>query len=200
MIKAFLFDYDGVITPGVDVALPSKRLAANTGIPVEKASEVIKNIWADYSTGKTTASQVWKHIENELGLTIPEDKRNIWHTWDELMPLPAMLELVKQLKDAGYPVGLVSNVFKDTADIIREHGGYDGFDFLILSCEVGARKPDPAMYEAALAKLPSISPSEIVYLDDREQLTLAASELGFQSIYVTDHQAAIKRAQELLGA
>lgn len=198
MIKAFLFDYDGVITPGVNVKLPAERLASNVGISVDKASELIVSIWNGYSTGALTTDEMWSSIESQLGFTVNSKQRNIWHTWDELTPIPFMVDFVKELHASGYPVGLVSNVFQDTAELIRKNGGYEAFDFLVLSCEVGARKPEPLMYETALRKLDDVKPGEVMYLDDREHLTIAASKLGLHSIYVTDQVEAIKEVRQLI--
>lgn len=178
--------------------LPAKRLANNVGIAENSATEIIKSIWDDYSTGKSTSDDVWNSIENQLGSKISSEKRNIWHTREELKPLPYMLEFVHELKSMGYQVGLLSNVFKETADIIRENGGYDNFDFTILSCEVGARKPEREVYAASMKKLPGIQPEEVLFLDDREHCILGAKDFGLQTIHVTDHRAAIKQVDYML--
>jgi len=200
MIKAFLFDYDGVISQGVDVTLPAKRLAHNVGISEARAAEVIKSIWNDYSTGRLSSNDAWNSIEDQLGTNIPDEKRNIWRTRDELKPLPYMLEFVNGLKSKGYRAGLLSNVFKDTADMIRESGGYDSFDFTILSCEVGARKPDAKVYAMAMKELPGIQPNEVLFLDDREHCILGAKEFGLQTIHVTDHKVAIEQVNRLINS
>jgi HAD superfamily hydrolase (TIGR01509 family) len=198
MIKAFLFDYDGVITAGVKDNVPATRLANNLGIPIEKTSEWIISIWDGFSTGKLTEQEAWQKIEEQHGQPISLEQRDIWYTWEELQPLPEMLELVRMLKARGYTIGLLSNVLPVTAQLIRQNGGYDEFDFLVLSCEVGARKPASLVYETALANLEGIEPEEVVYLDDREPLAIAASKLGVRGIYVTDHDEAIKDVQQLI--
>jgi HAD superfamily hydrolase (TIGR01509 family) len=60
------------------------------------------------------------------------------------------------------------------------------FDHLILSCEVRAIKPDPAIYKRCLSDL-GTPPGETLFLDDREKNIVAAQTLGivglsFQSI------------------
>lgn len=200
MIRAFLFDYDGVISQGVDVMLPAERLANNIGISEDEANALIKSIWGDYSTGRSSSDEVWSTIESQLNAKVPKEKRNIWHTWNELEPLPYMLDYVSGLKQKGYRVGLLSNVFKETADIIRDNGGYSIFDFTILSCEVGARKPEREVYTAAMKKLPGIQPEEVLFLDDREHCIVGAKEFGLQTIHVTDHKEAIEQANNLLSA
>lgn len=198
MIKAFLFDYDGVISQGVDVTLPAKRLAHNVGVTEASAVEIIKSIWDDYSTGRSTSDEVWKNIEDQLDAKVPEDKRDIWHTWDELKPLPFMLDFVEELQSKGYPVGLLSNVFKETADIICSNHGYDSFSFTILSCDAGYRKPDPKIYRLAMEKLPGIKTDEVLFLDDREHCILGAKDFGLQTIHVTDHMVAIEQVRHLI--
>lgn len=129
MIKAFLFDYDGVITAGVEDNIPAKRLAHNLSISFEKASEMIIGIWDGFSIGKLTESEVWQKFEQQYGRPIGQSQRDIWYTWKELTPLPEMIKLVQKLKANGYIVGLISNALPQTATIIRKHGGYDTFDF-----------------------------------------------------------------------
>jgi HAD superfamily hydrolase (TIGR01509 family) len=198
MIKAFLFDYDGVMTAGVDDKTPSEKLAKALGVTVEKASEWIMNVWAPYSCGLATEVETWNGIEAQYGQPIGPNQRDIWFKWEELTPLPEMVELIKQVKAAGYKVGIVSNVFKETAEIIRSHGGYEHFDFVVLSYEVGSRKPEAKIYEAALAHLDGIAANEVIFLDDRERGTVGAEQLGIQTIQVTDHAKAIEQVQELI--
>ena len=198
MIKAFLFDYDGVISQGVDVTLPAKRLAHNVGVTEASAVEIIKSIWDDYSTGKSTSDEIWESIESQLGSKVPTDKRDIWHTWDELKPLPFMLDFVNELQSKGYPVGLVSNVFKETADMIRKNHGYESFSFTILSCDTGYRKPDHEIYRLAMEKLPDTNPDEVLFLDDREHCILGAKDFGLQTIHVTDPMAATEQVRRFI--
>lgn len=200
MIKAILFDYDGVMTAGVEDGIPSRRLAKELGITYEKASEWIMNAWDEYSTGRATEEETWNTIESQYGQPIGPSQRDIWYTWEELTPLPEMVDLVKQVKAAGYKVGIVSNVFQQTADIIRAGGGYDGFDFVVLSYEVGARKPEAKIYEEALSHLEGLAPDEVLFLDDRERGTLGAEALGIQTIHVTNHAEAINEVQKLIKA
>lgn len=191
MIQVFLFDYDGVITAGVKDGIPAARLAKNLGVSHDEASDLILSIWAPYSTGKMTDTEAWKSIEKHYGRPISSEQRQIWYTWEELEPLPEMIELVRQVRAKGFKAGLLSNVLPVTAQLIREHGGYNEFDFLVLSCEAGARKPDLKVYESALANLPGVAPEEVVFLDDREPCVAGAENIGMKTIHVTDHAKAI---------
>jgi HAD superfamily hydrolase (TIGR01509 family) len=197
MIKAVLFDYDGVITIGAKDGVPAMRLASNLGISYDEAAKWIVSIWNDFSTGIMSDSEAWQKIEEHYGRPITLQQRDIWYTWDELRPLPKMLELVRNLKEKGYPVGVVSNVLPMTAQLIQKNGGYDEFDFLTLSYEAGARKPDIKIYEAAMENLKGISANEVLFLDDRKACTDAADNLGMNTIQVTNHDEAVNEVHAL---
>jgi HAD superfamily hydrolase (TIGR01509 family) len=50
----------------------------------------------------------------------------------------------------------------------------------ILSYEVGHLKPNPAIYHRAL-EIARLDPSEIFYVDDRDDLIQTAHSMGFQT-------------------
>jgi putative hydrolase of the HAD superfamily len=68
--------------------------------------------------------------------------------------VPGAREVVAALKAEGYPLALVADgrhVSFET--VLGAHRLWDAFDARIISEDVGAEKPDPAMFAAALAAL-----------------------------------------------
>ena len=198
MIKAFLFDYDGVITAGVPDRTASGRLAKNLNISKDTAAEWLSDIIPELLTGKMTDSQAHTLLEEKYGQPISSEQGDIWFKWPELMPLPEMTKLLQSLKARGYVLGLISNASASTKAEIMQHDGYAGFDFTVLSCDAGYKKPGLEIFQVALQNLPGIKPEEVVFLDDREAATLAAAQLGMQTIYVVDHQQAIRTVEDQL--
>jgi len=198
MIKAFLFDYDGVITKGVDNEWVAGRLARNLNVTIETTSAWMKDIWTEFLKGTISEKEVWKRIEEKYGKPIDRQQRNIWFMWDEVKPLPEMLKLVRSLKQDGYIVGVLSNVFSVTKDLVNAQSGYDAFDFVVASCDLGHKKPEPEIFQAALEKLGSIKPEETVFLDDREANVEAARKIDMTGIHVSDHEDAIRDVKELI--
>lgn len=199
MVKAFLFDYDGVMTAGVKGNPPAALMAQNLGISVETAAEWLAAIGPAYGAGQISEDDVWKAIEEKYQKPIAAEQRDIWYVWEELTPLPEMVALVQQLRAAGYVVGLLSNIIPVTARLIRERGGYDGFDFVVLSCDVGASKPEKEIYQTALSHFEGIAPEEVMFLDDIEACAAGARALGIQAIHVTDHARAIAEVRSIAG-
>ena len=198
MIRAVVFDYDGVITAGVDDTVIPARLAQSLDISTQLASEWLATIWSPFMKAEITENEVWSLFEAKYQKPITQDQRSIWLRWEELVPLPEMLDLVKALKSQSYSVGILSNVFEPTRELIRVHGGYDGYDFTVLSSEVGCKKPDADIFGLVQQKLSGLAFTEMIFLDDREASIITARGLGVNAIHVKDHSAAIKQVRELL--
>lgn len=65
---------------------------------------------------------------------------------------------------------------------------YDGF---IASCDVGLRKPDPAIYALA-AGIAGVQPSQCLYIDDRETLVEAGRKAGLNGWTHQNEERTIK--------
>jgi putative hydrolase of the HAD superfamily len=102
----------------------------------------------------------------------------------------SMLALFRKLKASGVPTGLLSNSWG---------GGYprelfpDMFDAVVISGEVGMRKPEPRIFRHA-ADLLGLPPQECVFIDDIEANITAAEQIGFTGVL---HNAADDTAQQV---
>jgi putative hydrolase of the HAD superfamily len=77
--------------------------------------------------------------------------------------------LLDALRNRGLRLGLVSNAF-DPAWLLRrdleEMGLAERLDVIVFSSEVGKRKPDPSIFQAALEPL-EVSPEDALFVGDR---------------------------------
>jgi epoxide hydrolase-like predicted phosphatase len=109
---------------------------------------------------------------------------------------PDMVALAGDVRRAGLKVGVLSNIFQGM------DGGYqldpDEWDAIVLSCRVGMRKPNPAVYRH-VCELIGVAPREVLYLDDFEAMCAGASAVGMTAIRVRDPKAAVAEARGLLG-
>ncbi|MCC3650608.1 HAD family phosphatase [Streptomyces sp. S07_1.15] len=93
-----------------------------------------------------------------------------------------VLALLGDLRSAGYPVALVSNSFGN--------GTYDGVDLaavadaVVISSEVGIRKPSRRIYAIACERL-GIAPEEAVMIDDLRQNLDGAARIGIGGVLHT---------------
>lgn len=75
---------------------------------------------------------------------------------------------LSRLKDEGYKLVVCSNSIKDTITIMLTKAGIiDYFDFYLSNQDVKKSKPDPEIYNTAIAKL-GLSKDECLVVEDNE--------------------------------
>ncbi len=104
-----------------------------------------------------------------------------------------MVPVLAGLEGAGYRLGLLSNTSAcHWAHFL--HADYalipSIFSVLALSFEIGALKPDPAMYAAA-AELAGARPQDIFFCDDILGHVAAARQAGFDAVQYTSTPALV---------
>lgn len=86
--------------------------------------------------------------------------------WDEpIRPMEGMEELVRELKDKGYTLYLLSNASRRQHAYWPRVPGQDCFAGTVISADLGVIKPDAAIYEALYKKF-SLKPEECLFIDD----------------------------------
>ncbi|MGI9008508.1 MAG: HAD family hydrolase [Streptosporangiaceae bacterium] len=95
-----------------------------------------------------------------------------------------MLELIRELRGAGLLTGLLSNSW-GARDGYPRHLFADLFDDVVISGEVGMRKPEERIFTLAVGRL-GVTPAETVFVDDVEGNITAARDLGFATVHHTE--------------
>lgn len=96
--------------------------------------------------------------------------------------------LLKNLKDYGFKIGLISNVYTDieVIDVLKKYGLYYFLDSITLSCVVGFRKPRPEIFRFALNSLSAEPSTSIMIGDDYNTDVIGALNLGMKAIWFTN--------------
>ncbi|MDP4095078.1 MAG: HAD family hydrolase [Bacillota bacterium] len=102
--------------------------------------------------------------------------------------VPGVKELIKLLKE-NYNIGIISNgLFDIQMEKLRICCLEDYFNFIILSEDIKARKPDKAIFEAALEKC-GCKPEEVIYFGDSwETDILGASNCSIKTIWLNRYE------------
>jgi putative hydrolase of the HAD superfamily len=112
------------------------------------------------------------------------------------VPSGQMYAAVHALRTAGLRACLLSNSWGNDA-YPREV--FDGmFDAVVISAQVGMRKPEERIYRHA-TELIGLPPAECVFVDDMEANVRAAEAIGMCAILHTEPEATIARLVELFG-
>lgn len=93
------------------------------------------------------------------------------------------IELLKQLKQAGYPLYGLSNWSAETFPFAREkYDFFDLFDDFVISGAVGHVKPDPEIFQIILEKIGRPA-HECLFIDDALININQAQKMGFETIH-----------------
>lgn len=107
----------------------------------------------------------------------------------------AMQSAVAHARAAGVRTGLISNSW-GTRRYDRELLGRL-FDGVVISGEVGMRKPTPAIYEHG-AQAIELAPGDCVFVDDLPFNLRPAAELGMATVHHVDSQQTIAALEQIL--
>jgi putative hydrolase of the HAD superfamily len=198
VIKGVIFDYGGTLTRDGSFKPVYKRLAEKLGKDVEYVRTLMKHGVGKFLRGQISEDEFWKILEAEHGSPIGAEDRNVWVSWAELEPDPLMVDLVARLRSDGYKLAVLSNATQPSAEIIRNHGGYEGFDEVVLSCEIGYAKPEIEMYKKVLDML-GLEAQECLFVDDQQRILDPAIELGMQTVLATEPAGTVEAVEAALG-
>src|ERR671918_451608 len=107
-----------------------------------------------------------------------------------------MLTAVEVARRAGLKTGLLSNSWGTE---LYSRDALEGlFDAVVISGEVGMRKPDPEIFGLAVERL-GVSPTEGVFVDDHPGHLPAAEEAGMTTVLHKTPAETISQLEELLG-
>lgn len=97
--------------------------------------------------------------------------------WEDSLPV------VSELGARGVKTALISNCSHSTRGIVDRLGLEDAFDEIVLSFEVGLRKPDPEIYRIALERL-GVVPERSIFVDDQPAYCDGAAALGIATFLI----------------
>ncbi|MGK9254024.1 HAD family phosphatase [Paenibacillus sp. P22] len=183
MIKAFLFDMDGVI-------IDSEPLHFDVDIRVMAylGAEITQTELEPY-VGMTNPA-MWKAIKEQYGFPHSTEEIIDYQLKDKLQeldkldiePIEGIRELLDELRSHGVAIGLASSsprVFIEA--VLGKFGLADYFGCIVSGEEVPQGKPAPDVYLEAASVL-GIQPADCVVLEDSRNGVRAAKAAGMRAI------------------
>ena len=99
------------------------------------------------------------------------------HLYEDSIPV------LRALRAQGVRTALVSNCSRSTRPVVDDLGLDREMDAVVLSFEVGAAKPDAAIYRAALDRL-GAEPAGAAFVDDQSVYCDGAAALGMRTYLI----------------
>ncbi|MGI4852763.1 MAG: HAD family hydrolase [Janthinobacterium lividum] len=187
-VEAILFDFGKVLSlpPRPEAWAQMQQIAGITEAQLEDRYWRSRD---DYDEGLLTGDQYWRAIAGD-GVTtdaLAALKAADVDLWTDMNQ--PMLAWVGQLHAAGFRTGILSNMPDAMAEGICERFDWiENFDHAVWSHALKLRKPQPAIYAAAIEGL-GVAADRILFLDDKEENIAAAHDAGMQAILYSDHDS-----------
>ena len=201
-LRAVIFDLGGVV-----MGSPLHAIAAyerELGLPEGCVNRLVvasgpNGAWSRLERGELRLEEFYPAFDAECAAAgHPLCARTMMERIAQAaQPRPRMLAAVRAIRARGLRTSALTNNWH--GDGTRERGWLaELFDVVIESAVEGLRKPDPRIYQLALARLGVAAP-EAVFLDDIGRNLKPARALGMHTIKVDDPDAALAALESLLG-
>jgi putative hydrolase of the HAD superfamily len=199
-IKTIISDFGGVLT--TPLLQSFMAFQDQTGITTETLGKAMQaateangeNPLFEMERGEITEdaflAQLTEHLEPLLGHP-PEMHRFREIYFEALDPNPAMIELMRELRDEGYRMAMLTNNVREWEPLWRSMLPVDEiFETVVDSGFVGCRKPESRIYAITLERI-GIAPESCLFVDDVEVNCEGARRAGINAVHFRDNEQAI---------
>lgn len=183
MIKNIVFDLGNVILKGSpNIVLEQIKID-------KKQYESIKNDffndWKSLDLGESTLREQLEKCKFDFEID-SEIEEKLLHYYKYRPFNVEILELIKELKNKGYKIYILSNNNKEAEKYLLEIPDFKAFDGWIFSCDYQIMKPDSRIYNI-LFETYNLKPEECFFIDDSRKNIETGNKLGMAG-FVLDYE------------
>ncbi len=199
-LKGLVLDFGGVLTTSFEEAL--RAYCVRDGLAPD-ALELVFSLEAgaqgalvDLECGKMSQAAFVGLLAPALGV---EPNGLLERMAADLRLEPIVTSTVARLRQRGVRVAVLSNSWGSAPfDPYAAFRLHDHVDAVIISDQVGLRKPDPAIFELTARRL-GLALSECVFVDDVARYLEPARALGMATIHAINPVSTVSHLEELFG-
>jgi epoxide hydrolase-like predicted phosphatase len=197
-IRAVIFDFGGVLSRTEDLS-KHQQWEQPLGLSKGELPRIVFNSETAIlaSLGQATVADIWQGIADRFGLSAEEVRaleRDFW--FHELLD-KELVAFLASLRPR-YRTAILSNAFPDARELFTGRHGLDKVvDELIISAEVGMKKPDARIYQLAAERL-GVQPQEAVFVDDWDKSVEGARAAGMHAVQFKNTTQTIADVQRYL--
>jgi putative hydrolase of the HAD superfamily len=208
-ITTVISDFGGVLTTPLVQSFAAVQ--DETGIPFEELAKAMARIQEEedgrhplfeLETGRITEADFLRKLGEALEPALghrPELHRFSEIYFDALHPNEPMIDLMREVKEQGHRMALLTNNVREWEPLWRTMLPVDEiFEVVVDSGFVGCRKPDREIYELTLERLGGTDPKQCLFIDDTNVNCDAARELGMSAVHYRHYEQAIGEIRSAL--
>lgn len=189
-----LFDWGDTLFSPPDAASVIVKAAEERGVPIDpkRARDLWDELWAvgkkpeELAKGRDLSAaahrEIWTGLFERADGAVPGIATTLYErvmdprAW---IPYPDTEPTLRALRARGIKIGIVSNVPQDLRPIFAAHRLADLVDAFTHSFEVGAEKPDPAIFLRACEAI-GTKPAETLMVGDHPVADAGALKAGLR--------------------
>ncbi len=166
MIRNILFDMGNVL-----LRFDRDYFLNRLNVTEEDKQLLLKEVflsreWVDMDAGILREETAEPIMCSRLPGHLHEAVHQLASCWDQpILPVEGMYELVRELKEAGYGIYLLSNASVRQHDYWPRVPGSEFFDGTLISADEKVMKPQPEIYELCMSRF-GLAPEECFFIDD----------------------------------
>lgn len=205
-IRAVAFDFDGVMATSMGEALHGLIEAYGTDVLLspERLHTVWQPLYTEASLGRIQPDELWREFRHSVDLaSLPVGQEEREFLSRIHLREPSIPQTLAELK-VKYAIGLLSNYVGRWARVLVERLGLMPFlDAVLISSDIGARKPAPVIYQR-ICQLLRVTPYQAAYVGDEEEDLIGCQAVGMLPIFIPGADASsnvglrIERVSDLL--
>ncbi len=176
MLKNIVFDLGGVVVAHNEAGF-AEKLGEFFSFVFGPDMKCVPSFWVDYDLGVKSIDETAAAVAEYRNCSPETAKEHMLYAISLQEEVEPTVRLIKELKQRGYRLYVLSNMSKEYIDYLRKLPVFEYFDEQIVSCEVHLGKPNLKFYQHLLDHC-NLNPDETIFIDDRKDNVEAAAELG----------------------
>lgn len=196
-IKAVVFDVGGVLATGDQNIGVNAYMAKKLKISLDHWFDAIDSSYADSIEGKISEEKALSIISRNLEISPKKLSKLLSKAYKKKFKRnKKVYRLAFKLKKKGYKIAILSDQWPPSKRALIPKKYIKHFDTVVVSCDVGVRKPDSKIYRITLKKL-GVKAKESLFIDNREWNIIPAKKLGMKTILFKDNEQLFKALEKM---
>ncbi len=208
-IKAIVFDIGGVLfLPKYSVFLKPNHHKSTLGVheyvakklklSIDQYFDSIDSVYSKSIEGKISEKELLNSLSHALLYPKEELIELYTRAYSKKFKLnKELIKFAKKLKDQGFKLAILSDQWHLSKRALVPEFFYNLFHPVLISCDYGLRKPNPAFFKLLLRKI-KLKPKQVVFIDNQPWNIEAAEKLGLVAIQYINNKQLFKQLSNIL--
>jgi len=196
MLKAIVFDFDGVIVDSEPLHFAAfLEVGKPLGFDMDYPAYLRDYIgFDDRDAFRAMLAAVGRPAEDDDLPPLIDDKARVFERLvaEQAPAIPGSLELIDAARDAGLPIAIASGATREDIRLMLEAlGRADRFEIIVTADDVARSKPDPTSYALAVERLAErhpdhgLTPADCLAIEDTAAGIQSARGAGLMTLGLT---------------